>query len=143
MWPRVPLLSAVFVGHHFLHFLLHFRVFSKWTTTAVWESSNGACCTCSITSSSTFSPASCVARTSYVACMYSYICEILVRFRSYLFLRAPFAQTPKRSTEEGRPGSAVVDVWARFVQCVALGVRSFFFFSVEVDNIRRFPGFFL
>ena len=58
-----------------------------------------------------------------------------------ILVRTPCAQTPKRSTEEGRPGSAVVDVWARFVQCVALGVRSFFFFSVEVDNIRRFPGF--
>ena len=31
------------------------------------------------------------------------ICKILVLFPSYIFVRAPFAQTPTRSTEEGRP----------------------------------------
>ena len=47
----------------------------------------------------------------------------MVLFRSNLFVRAPFAQTLRRSTEEGYPDT-VVDIWVRSVQCVARGVRS-------------------
>ena len=58
------------------------------------------------------------------------ICDFMLLFRSYLFVRAPFAQTPRRSTEEGRPDT-VVEVWARSMQCVACGVR---FFLAGVDK---------
>ena len=51
--------------------------------------------------------------------IYSYICDILVRFRLYFFERAQFA-------EEGRPDT-VVEVWAHVSRCVAC--VQFFFFS--------------
>ena len=47
---------------------------------------------------------------------YTYICEIMVCFCLYLFVRAPFAQAQRRPTEEGRP-ETVVEVWAPSVQC--------------------------
>ena len=73
---------------------------------------------------------------------FSFFCEFLVFFCSHLFVRAPFAQTPRRgSTEEGRPDTAVVELWAQSVQCVARGVRSKSFFQREW--IRRLPGGFL
>ena len=59
-------------------------------------------------------------------------------FRSYPFAGVPFAQTPRRSTEEVRP-ETVVELWARSVQCVACGVRSELFFRREW--IKRYPGF--
>ena len=38
--------------------------------------------------------------------VHTYTYEFLVLFRSYLSVRAPFAQVPRRSTEEGRPDTA-------------------------------------
>ena len=70
-----------------------------------------------------------IAETTWPTYLYLHIpgiCEILVLLRSYLLVRAPFAQPLKRSTEEGRPNTAV-EIWARSVQCVARGVRSKFF----------------
>ena len=51
-----------------------------------------------------------------------------------MIVRTVFAQTPKGSTEEGRPDT-VVQVWARSGQCVARGVRSKFSFSAGVDKM--------
>ena len=68
-------------------------------------------------------------------------CWIFFAHISYsvvLIVRAPFAQTLGRSTEEGRLDT-VVQVWAQSVQCVVRGVRSKFFFRRVW--IRRFPGF--
>ena len=62
------------------------------------------------------------------------ISEFLVCFRSYLFARAPFAQTLRGSTGEGRPVT-VVAVSAR----AARGVRSIFFCWREW--LERFPQF--
>ena len=54
--------------------------------------------------------------------------EFFVCFRSYIFVRAPFQHTLRRSTEEGHPDT-VVEVWARSAPCVTRGVRSKLFFG--------------
>ena len=77
------------------------------------------------------------------AAVRSDICEICYFiFHSYLFVRAPFAQTLKRSTGEGRPGTGqtVVELWARSMQCVVRGMRSNFFFGGR-EWIKRIPEF--
>ena len=61
------------------------------------------------------------------------ICVFFVCFRTYLMVRAQFAQMLSRSTEEGHPDT-VVEVWARSVQCVARGVLSKVFFSAGGDK---------
>lgn len=60
--------------------------------------------------------------------------EILALFRSYLFVRASFAQ--KRLG--GRPDTGVVKVWARCVLCVAWRAFKVFF---PREWIQRFPRF--
>ena len=55
-----------------------------------------------------------------------YNCEICLRFRTYLFVRALLAKTPRGSIHVVR-AVTVVAVWARSAQCVARGKRLKFF----------------
>ena len=64
------------------------------------------------------------------------ICVFFVCFRTYLMVRAQFAQMLSRSTEEGHPDT-VVEVWARSVQCVARGVCSEIFSAGVGKTISR------
>ena len=72
-------------------------------------------------------------------CMYRYICEIFVCFRTHLFVRALLAKTLNLR----RHRKAVRNLWSRFelhpstVARVA-GSQSYFF---RWEWIRRFPGF--
>ena len=72
-------------------------------------------------------------------CMYTYVCEIFVCFRTYLFVRALLAKTPKLR----RHRKAVRNLSSRFeldpsTICSSRGERSKFFFWGEW--VRRFPG---
>ena len=70
-------------------------------------------------------------------CMYTYICEIFVCFRTYLFVRALVAKTVKlrRHRKAVRNLSSRFELDPRTVARVT-GAQCFFF----RDWIRRFPG---
>ena len=72
-------------------------------------------------------------------CMYRYICEIFVCFRTHLFVRALLAKTLKLRRHRkavGNPSSRF-ELDPSTVACVA-DSQSFFF---RWEWIRRFPGF--
>ena len=83
--------------------------------------------------------------------MYTLICcEFWYFFaHSYVFVRAPIAQTPRRSTEkEGRPDTAyqssfveIRDLGAIRTVCRAWRALKAFFPAGGGVDIRRFPGF--
>ena len=68
--------------------------------------------------------------------VYTYNCEICLRFRTYLFVRALLAKTPRRSIHLVR-AVTVVAVWARSAQCVARGKRLKFF--GQRGQIKQIP----
>ena len=72
-------------------------------------------------------------------CMYTYICEIFVCFRTYFFVRALLAKTLnlRRHRKAVRNLLSRFELDPRTVARVA-GAQSFFFFR---GWIRRFPGF--
>lgn len=75
-------------------------------------------------------------RSTYTYFEYVYLCIFLSVFDHISSCTPFYANTPRGSTPEGHPVTAV-EAWARFVQCVARGKRSILF-SVGVDkNMSR------
>ena len=73
--------------------------------------------------------------------MYASYREILVLFRSYLFVRTPFAQALCMEVDRGRPsGHSSHRDWG-YIRAVCRAWRTFQSFFFGGSGLRRFPGF--